>query len=259
MILFLKETIKNLASKGDSLMPRPFSRGIQRFYYKARCIEPEIRWLSAWCDPERVAVDIGANRGDYALFLETIAKELTCFEPNPGLAADLERLFEGTSVTIENLALGEEEGEFVLHIPCVEGKELHGWASLEKNFAGQSWKGLEIISVRDVSVSVKRLDDLGIENVGFIKIDVEGHEFATLKGAGKTILRDKPKLLVEIEQRHHRDPIDSIFDWVRSLGYVGKFLDDGILRDLSEFDVAVHQRAPETKGYRNNFLFLPTN
>ena len=257
MTLTFKEKIKEAASSLVSILPKPIARGLQKLTYKIRGVEPEIDWLPKWCDPAKNAIDIGANRGDYALFLSGFAKNLWCFEPNPGLANELRILLAGLPVTVGNMALGDQEGELILNIPYVEGKELHGWASLDKDFAGESWKGLKILGTRKERVSVKRLDDLGISNVGFIKIDVEGHEFATLKGARNTILRDKPNLLVEIEQRHHVEPIVHIFDWLGEIGYEGSFLDNGELCRLSKFDVAFHQKDPETSNYRNNFFFSP--
>lgn len=48
------------------------------------------------------------------------------------------------------------------------------------------------------AVQAVTIDSLGLENVGFMKIDVEGHELACLRGAAQTIRRDRPTLLVEI-------------------------------------------------------------
>lgn len=48
------------------------------------------------------------------------------------------------------------------------------------------------------AVTAVTIDSLGLENIGFIKIDVEGHELACLRGAAETIRRDRPTLLVEI-------------------------------------------------------------
>ena len=47
-------------------------------------------------------------------------------------------------------------------------------------------------------------------NVGFIKIDVEGHEHAVLEGATKTIKRNMPNLLVEMEEKHNKIPINEM-------------------------------------------------
>lgn len=48
------------------------------------------------------------------------------------------------------------------------------------------------------SVEAVTIDSLGLENIGFMKIDVEGHELACIRGASETIQRDRPTLLVEI-------------------------------------------------------------
>ena len=42
-----------------------------------------------------------------------------------------------------------------------------------------------------------RLDDLGMENVDFLKIDVEGDELAVLTGATDTIARCRPTICIE--------------------------------------------------------------
>ena len=50
---------------------------------------------------------------------------------------------------------------------------------------------------------MKRLDDIKIKNdIGFIKIDVEGHEKNVIQGGLDTIKKNKPVLLIEIEEKH---------------------------------------------------------
>ena len=56
-----------------------------------------------------------------------------------------------------------------------------------------------------------------------IKIDVEGHEAAVLPGATATIDRERPRIVIEIEQRHLDCPISDIFDQIRVHGYRGWF------------------------------------
>ncbi|MGS0748883.1 FkbM family methyltransferase [Halpernia sp. GG3] len=58
-------------------------------------------------------------------------------------------------------------------------------------------------------VKVQTLDswilDKNISKIDLIKIDVEGNEMKTLRGAKESISRFKPILLVEMEQRHHKE------------------------------------------------------
>jgi FkbM family methyltransferase len=59
-------------------------------------------------------------------------------------------------------------------------------------------------SVTSERVSVRRLDDIDLGGgVGFLKIDVEGHEEAVLAGASRTLKQSMPAVLVEVEERHH--------------------------------------------------------
>jgi len=159
-------------------------------------------------------------------------------------------------VEIYQTGLSDAPGEFKLHIPYIKNIELHGWASLESDFSGRTWNGQPITKVQTVIVPVSKLDDFNqLGKIGFVKIDVEGHEFSTLKGAENLIRRDLPNLLVEIEQRHLNEPIELIFNWLVEIGYKGSFLDDGEMRSIAEFDAKLHQADPETASYRNNFFF----
>ena len=49
-----------------------------------------------------------------------------------------------------------------------------------------------------IKVPVETIDKLNRPKIDFIKIDVEGYEGKVLEGAIQTILKDKPKLLVEL-------------------------------------------------------------
>lgn len=50
----------------------------------------------------------------------------------------------------------------------------------------------------EIAVPARRLDDYEMDAVGFIKIDVEGHELAVLRGGSETIRRCLPSMLIEI-------------------------------------------------------------
>lgn len=48
------------------------------------------------------------------------------------------------------------------------------------------------------TITIKKLDDLNIDNISLIKIDVEGYELQALEGGIKTISKHKPTIIIEI-------------------------------------------------------------
>jgi hypothetical protein len=101
--------------------------------------------------------------------------------------------------------------------------------------------------------------------IAFVKIDVEGHEPQVIGGASQLLASSHPVLLVEIEQRHHSAPVDSVIDEVESYGYSTWAVGADKLIPRSAFDLERDQlrfltdgfqnRMPN--GYINDFLFLP--
>jgi hypothetical protein len=80
-----------------------------------------------------------------------------------------------------------------------------------------------------------------------------------LNGATKVMARCHPVLLVEIEQRHHTEPITGIFSWIQKQGYSGLFYDlrRMSLRPIAEF--SIDSGRVETLGtadFVNNFFFV---
>ena len=115
-----------------------------------------------------------------------------------------------------------------------------------------------------------RLDNVYGGEVGFIKIDVEGHQQAVLDGALETIRRCQPRLLVEVEERLSPGGLAPAKAYFRELGYQGYFVWQGRLEPISQFSIeqmqnpanlptltAPLERRERFGRYIYNFIFLP--
>ncbi|MGJ3232241.1 MAG: FkbM family methyltransferase [Oceanicaulis sp.] len=212
--------------------------------------EPGLRLLPFLLDPARAALDIGANRGIWAHEMEQVCKTVWAFEPNPKLFAVLKAAASKT-VVCRAEALSNETGTAELLIPGEAGRFSNQGASLNPERVGGR-------NHMRVSVATARLDDLDPPTTGFMKIDVEGHERAVLEGARGLIARDKPAMIIEIEERHTGRALDGELDFVESLGYRTLAIRAGRLIDRARLDVdRDHRGAAGGPGYVNNFVFLP--
>jgi FkbM family methyltransferase len=211
--------------------------------------EREYALLPRLTPRHRVALDIGANKGVWSYALARLARRVHAFEPNPKIFPELARALKG-KVELHQLALSDRAGAAEFRIPW----RGHGYSN-----QGGSLSKIAIAGEHAVTtVQTARLDDLGIADVGFIKIDVEGSELAVLSGARETIARDRPNLVIEMEEQHARRPIESMIGEVTALGYDGFALIDGVLTRWERIDLQARHRAPSHRSqYVFNFVFLP--
>ena len=101
------------------------------------------------------------------------------------------------------------------------------------------------------------IDSLKLANAGFIKIDVEGHELAALRGATATIEGSRPNFLIEAEERHRKDAVTSVFTFLSNYDYSGFFRMKGRLHPIEEFETLTHQNSARGSAfYINNFIFI---
>ena len=104
-------------------------------------------------------------------------------------------------------------------------------------------RGVSSLHRRDIHgtsipVPLITVDGLGLHDVTFIKIDVDGHEVPVLHGAAETIKRDQPRLLVEVEQRIQlvTDVIGLLESWGYRWGAAGP-----VVVPVADFPLAAHQ------------------
>jgi FkbM family methyltransferase len=227
-----------------------------RCFKLARTLERELVKLDIITAGGRTAIDIGANIGLWSYALCNRFETVEAFEPQPRCYNHLSGC-NLPRVNLHNVALSSRTGSAELKIPAHHGLRIPGMASLN-DVDGECER---------FEVTLRQLDEFDFRNVDFIKIDVEGHETEVLAGARDTILREKPVMVIEIEQRHISLPLTDVVHSVMALGYEAYFLKGSRLQSFAEFDYGSLQRRftegktsmfdTLPKQYINNFIFKP--
>jgi len=214
-------------------------------------VEPELPLLPAMCPKDAVAVDIGANEGFFACHLLPLARSVVAFEPLPQMLSRLRENYSG-KMTIHGVILSDREGRGEIRYPS--GGYMSATVAESNVSAIESGRVIE-----SVMVNMATLDSFDLTNVGFIKIDVEGHEEAVLRGGLQTLKREMPNLMIEIEERHAPGSLGRVSILLCEIGYAGFFLDGKQLFSIEQFDPKYHQvrRNGQVGKYINNFLFFP--
>ncbi|MGO8873613.1 MAG: FkbM family methyltransferase, partial [Acidimicrobiales bacterium] len=158
--------------------------------WQFRYLEPELGRLGELVPRDRGAVDAGVWWGPWTWWLARRVPRVDSFEPNLDLVARLESVMP-PNVTLHSVALSDRTGEADLWVPS-GGTGTEGRGSLEP--AGRIGSGW-----RQQPAFTSRLDEFELGDVGFVKIDVEGHEFPVLQGATKLLELQRPTVMVEIE------------------------------------------------------------
>jgi FkbM family methyltransferase len=212
--------------------------------------EAELHLLAGLVDPHRTAIDVGANKGTYTWFLAQLCRHVYAYEPNPAMRWMLQKCTP-KNVTIFPRALSDHPGEGLLRIPHRNGRFANNVGTLRADFNDTHCES--------VSVPMTRLDDDGLVDVGFLKIDVEGHEQEVLRGAREIIARDRPVLLIEIIAEHHNRPVDETIDFVEHLGYRAHVVQGTQLTEWSTLrrDREQRSRLGESSSRIRNYIFLP--
>jgi FkbM family methyltransferase len=217
--------------------------------------EAEIALLSVLADRQGTFVDAGANKGVYSYGALKHFAAVVAIEPHPHLSRRLKRLLKGKGKVLP-VALSDSVGLARLHIPVEAGGDVHSRSSLEVDANA----GLE---QREIEVERTTLDELGLRMVSLIKIDVEGHELAVLKGATNLLRSQAPVCIVECEERHRPGAVAELFAFFAGIGFDGWFIHQGRLNPIEHYDIAVYQRLHDAKKilssrsarYVNNFIF----
>lgn len=182
----------------------------------------EMRFLNRYLRADMTFIDAGANQGEFSLFAsKRLSKgKVLAFEP---MSAFFDRLVSNIALNDMNnvqcyrLGLSDHEGEVPIYFNEDNALNHEGLASLFP--LRQKDEKKEVITLVLLDEIVVRES---VEKVDFIKIDVEGSEWAVLKGSQRILKKDKPALMVELNDETALMAgyqVDDMIAWLRNFSY----------------------------------------
>lgn len=182
------------------------AHGLYRVATRLHWAEPELLGLGALVRKGDEVIDVGAALGMYTVPLAELVGRtgrVSSFEPQRRgiFTVRLLRALTGPHRgKVSRVALGPHEGTSTIVVPFHNGFPIFGHGHVEEgsdDAGGRHHRSTAPMSTIDTWCAQN-----AIARVSFIKVDVEGFEPSVIEGAVTTIDRDRPSLLLEIEDRH---------------------------------------------------------
>jgi FkbM family methyltransferase len=197
--------------------------------------------------------DVGANFGYYSWLLKSVDPGLktVLVEPVPKNAALIRVTIERNGFAdafLVEAGASKQQGEGVLNVDALVGSTS---SLIDQETFEQRHYGTTPTQIR---ISLVSLDWIREQHgpAEFVKIDVEGHEEATLQGATEVISKDRPVFFIECMH-----PAHSCLNILESAGYA--IIDaDKLSADCSEQSSNFFCIPPEKKHLCKALLSLAT-
>ena len=175
-----------------------------------------IKWCEQFVSMNGNFIDIGAHMGTYSVILSKKCRHVFAFEAQKFTADCLSiglAINSCLNVTVHNVALGSEKGTGTLHHVSEDG----GGSTVRSTIPTMASQ--KVLSTEEISINT--LDSYEIDNVDFLKLDVEGFELEVLKGATETLKRSRyPPFVFEAwNDDWYKQDKEALFAFVRQLGY----------------------------------------
>ena len=164
-------------------LPGKTGRRYKKKLIRARIIGSDERFLKAIhnCKLKKIAIDLGANRGQYTNILVENFDRVIAYEPNPDAFTVLEKnLIHNSNIELHQKAAGIENHTAIMFL--LNDYQLNPESLSEGNSFFKSKENIDhnkYISVEVIDI-IRFIEDLNQE-IGIIKIDIEGAEIPVLE------------------------------------------------------------------------------
>jgi FkbM family methyltransferase len=150
-----------------------------------------LEYVKQW----RVCLDIGSNVGQWTRPLAKKFESVVCFEPNPNFRECFKKNIPEQNVLLWEYGLSDSEHK-----------------------ASQQYNST-VLSKENGDIDCRTLDSFGLNNVDFIKIDVDGFELPLLLGAKETLTRNNPVVNIEMKRNKRIAIVEKCDALLRDFGY----------------------------------------
>lgn len=147
--------------------------------------------LKAWGEicqggKAKLALDVGSYGGLFGIAAKLMKNDVIAFEPKPIMVrrTKANQALNGVEYDVIQAGASDKDGKAML--------------GFNADLALTSGSSLEMKGNARMEVKTVTIDGMKLANVGAIKIDVEGHEAAVIRGAMNTIAQFKPWMIVEV-------------------------------------------------------------
>jgi FkbM family methyltransferase len=209
----------------------------------------EISVVKNLIQQDSICLDIGAHGGSWSRPLSQVSKQVYSFEALPYYASVLKILFKIlliNNVKVINKAVSDKEGRLSIAWKDASGKRLTG----KTHVLGTKEESKFTVDVPSIPLD-KFVVEENVQNIDFIKIDVEGAELFVFKGANELIHNFRPIIFCELDERwtsRYDYKPEEVFDFFITKRYCSFIIKNG--QTLEKID-------KNTYSKRGDVLFVP--
>ena len=161
-----------------------------------------------------ICIDAGANIGNHSVFFSRFFRKVYAFEPN--------------KKPLDILKVNAKWNKNIEVIPyAVSDIRSIGYISQNQSNIGASKLVAKNTESNSLQIKLKSMDELIPKNqhanIGFIKLDVEGHEYEAMLGAEGIIVNSSPIIAFELLRKDYDVKFHKIKDFLNAHGY-NKFM-----------------------------------
>lgn len=168
--------------------------------------------LKTYYRPNTNILDVGANVGIFSLSFAKIASncQIHSFEPvkiTNNLLNETIKINNINNVKIYNYGLGDKNEELNINV----NPNKLGFSSIKQDLKKETEK-----------IIIKKLDDINIQNISFIKVDIQEYEYEFLLGAENTLKNNNIILILEIPRRNNyeKNIYNKCINFLKNLNYI---------------------------------------